>query len=155
MKEVFNGQFIFNPTRPGDIGGTTPANGNFLLVTANFDEIIQATSDTLTAAELRGQQISNYGQGAVDNLQALPTAAEGMHARIMCGTVQGANYFRFQAGATDKIYWNGIAGSDNGYITIAAPAVNAWFDISSFKTGASTYDWEATVGFGNWAAGGP
>ena len=135
-----------------DINGGTVTD---VVLTANFDEIVQAASDTLEVGELRGQQITNFGQGAADNLQGLPTAAEGMSARFICATAQAANYFRVQADTNDKIYWNGTAGADNGYVTIAVPTVAAFFDIWSFQTAAGVWDWWAEVGFGNWAAGGP
>lgn len=121
-------------------------------LTANFDEIIQATSDTLTIAELRGQQISNYGQGASDNLQTLPTAAEGMSFVAMCGTAQGANYYGFQADTSDKFYLDGVAGSDNGIVKIAAPVVGACIYFYTFKTGATTWDWAAITIIGDWVA---
>jgi len=137
---------------PGAIGGTTPANGDFLLLTGNLDEIVQAASDTLGVAELRGQTISNFGQGAADNLQTLPTAAEGMSFLAVCGTAQAANYFGFQADTNDKIYLNGTAGSDNGIVKIAAPVVGAMIYFFTFKTGATSWDWAAITIYGVWVA---
>jgi len=122
-------------------------------IKGNMDEIIQATSDTLTAAELRGTIISNYGQGAANNLQGLPTAAEGMNFIGVCGTAQAAHYFRFQAGATDKIYLDGVAGADNGYVSIAAPVVGSCIYFFTFQTGAGVYDWYAATTVGTWLAG--
>ena len=121
-------------------------------IKGNMDEIIQATSDTLTAAEVRGTIISNYGQGAADNLQTLPTAAEGMNFIGVCGTAQAANYFRFQAGATDKIYLNGVAGADNGSVSIAVPVVGSSIVFYTFQTGAGVYDWGAITVSGLWTA---
>jgi hypothetical protein len=119
----------------------------------DLDEIIQSVSDTLTAAELKGIIISNYGQGASDNLQMLPRAAEGMSFVAVCGTAQDANYFRFQADTNDKIYLDGTAGSDNGYVEIAAPVVGAKIVFFTFQTGANVYDWAATTVSGTWVAG--
>ena len=137
---------------PGAIGGTTPAAGTFTTLSGSMDEIIQASSDTLTAAEVKGSIISNYGQGAADNLQGLPTAAEGMNFIGVCGTAQAANYFRFQAGATDKIYLNGVAGADNGSVSIAVPVVGASIVFYTFQTGAGVYDWGAITVSGLWIA---
>lgn len=134
------------------IGATTPANGDFLLLTGNFDEIVQASSDTLTVAELRGQTISNYGQGAADNLQTLPTAAEGMSFTAVCGTAQASNYFGFKADTNDKFYLDGTAGSDNGIVKIAAPVVGAMIYFYTFQTGATTWDWAALTVSGLWVA---
>ena len=135
------------------IGGTTPAVGTFTTLKGFIDEIVQASSDTLTPAELKGTSISNYGQTTANNLQGLPTAAEGMNFAVVCGTAQGAHYFRFQADTSDKIYLNGTAGSDNGYVEIAAPVVGAMIVFLTFQTGATTFDWIASVVSGTWAAG--
>lgn len=118
-----------------------------------FDEIIQAASDTLTATECKGKQINNYGQAAANNLQALPAAAEGMSFPAVCGTAQAAHYFRFQAAASDKIYLDGVAGSDNGYVSIAVPVVGATIQFFTFQTGASAWDWAAITITGSWIAG--
>lgn len=135
------------------IGGTIPAAGVFTSLKGNMSEIIQAASDTLTVAEMRGVLISNYGQGSSDNLQTLPVAAEGMHFIVICGTAQGSNYFRLQAAANDKIYLEGSAGSDNGYVSIAAPVVGAAIAFFTFQTGAATWDWFANTIYGTWIAG--
>jgi len=128
------------------IGGTIDGTA------IGFNEVIQATSDTLTAAEVKGTQISNYGQGAADNLQALPTAAKGMSFILICGTAQAANYYGVQADTNDKIYLDGTAGSDNGIVKIAAPVVGAAIAFYTFQTGTSTYDWFANSVSGVWIA---
>lgn len=132
---------------PGSIGTTTPG-----IVRGAVDEIIQASSDTLTVAEVKGTQINNYGQGAVDNLQTLPTAAEGMNFMAVCGTAQASNYFGFKADTNDKFYLDGTAGSDNGIVKIAAPVVSAKIYFHTFQTGAATWDWAADTISGAWIA---
>lgn len=129
------------------IGTTTPG-----IVRGAIDEIIQASSDTLTVAEVKSTLISNYGQGAADNLQALPTAEEGMSFMAVCGTAQAANYFGFQADTNDKIYLDGTAGSDNGIVKIAAPVVGAKIYFHTFQTGAGAWDWMADTITGAWVA---
>jgi len=128
----------------GTIISTTQSGG--------FDEVVKASSGSLAVTELRGQVITNYGQGAEDNLQELPTAVEGLHGRFRCGTAQAANYFRAQADTNDKIYLDGVAGADNGSVSIAVPVVGAWISYETFQTGATTWDWIFTTGFGNWVA---
>jgi len=130
------------------IGQTTPA-----IARSNIDEIVKAVSSTLMVAELAGTVISNYGQEAVDNLQALLTAAKGMSFVAVCGTAQASHYFRFQADISDKIYLDGAAGSDNGYVSIAAPVVGAMIVFMAFQTGATTFDWIASTVTGSWVAG--
>ena len=119
---------------------------------ASFQELVQASSDTLAASELRGQQITNFGQGEADNLQTLPTAAEGMSFVLLCGTAQAANYFGVQADTNDKIYLDGTAGSDNGIVKIEVPVVGAKIVFHTFQTGASAFDWIATTVYGTWIA---
>ena len=143
---INTGQIQITPYNPGSVaitGGT---------IAANFDEIIQAASDTLTAAELRGQTINNYDQAAADNLQTLPTAAEGMSFVGVCGTAQAAHYFGFKADTNDKIYLDGTAGSDNGIVKIAAPVVGSMIYFFTFKTGVTSYDWAALTISGVWVA---
>lgn len=132
---------------PPPIGETNPG-----IVRSAFDEIIQASSDILIAAEVKGTIISNYGQGAADNLQTLPTAAEGMSFMAVCGTAQASNYFGFKADTNDKFYLDGTAGSDNGIVKIAAPVVGAKIYFHTFQTGADTYDWGADTITGAWIA---
>lgn len=133
---------------PGEIGLVVPD-----LMRGNIDELVQATSDTLVAAEVAGTIISNYGQSTANNLQELPTAAEGMSFIGMCGTAQAAHYFRFQADTSDKIYLDGVAGSDNGYVSLAVPVVGALLYFFTFQSGASVFDWAAITISGNWVAG--
>jgi len=131
------------------VGGT----GDFDKLTGGMEEIIKASSGALSGKDLRGPILSNYGQGAANNLQTLPTAEEGMSFVAVCGTAQGAHYFRFQADTSDKIYLDGVAGSDNGYIEIAAPAVGGMIVFMTFRTGASTFDWIAVTISETWVAG--
>ncbi len=145
-------------TPAGDAGMTYNKTTDTLTVgkmRGGISEICQPTSDSLTAEELKGTIINNYGQGAANNLQSLPTAAEGMSFLVICGTAQAANYFRFQADTNDKIYLDGVAGADNGYVTIAAPVVGSVILLYTFRTGETSYDWFANTVSGAWAAGGP
>jgi len=119
---------------------------------ALFNEIIQATSDTLSIAEVSGMQINNFGQAAADNLQTLPTAAEGMSFTLVCGTAQAANYFGVQADTNDKVYLDGVVGADNGIVKIAVPVVGAKIVFSTFQTEGAAWDWMAATVYGNWVA---
>jgi len=131
------------------VGGT----GDFGTLTGGTEEIVKASSGALSGKDLRGAIITNYGQGAANNLQALPAAAKGMSFVAVCGTAQGAHYFRFQADTSDKIYLDGAAGSDNGYVEIAAPVVGGMIVFMTFQTGAATFDWIAVTIAETWIAG--
>lgn len=141
MPEILDGVKI--------VGGT----GDFDTLKGGMEEIVKASSSSLSAKSLRGTIITNYGQGAANNLQALPTAAEGMSFVAVCGTAQGAHYYRFQADTSDKIYLDGTAGSDNGYVEIAAPVVGGMIVFMAFQTGATTFDWIAVTIAETWVAG--
>lgn len=117
-----------------------------------FEQITQAATDTLTAAEVSGTVISNYGQEA-ENTQTLPAAAAGYNGMVIIGTA-GAGAFHLKAGAGDKIYLDGTALDDGDKVSIATPAVGNYFSFWSFQTGASSYDWIVTTGAGTLTDGG-
>ena len=114
-------------------------------------EIVKSSTATLTAAEVSGTIINNYGQSA-DAVLTLPTAAKGMNILVVLGTTV-AKYYRIKAGTNDKIYLAGTGGTDNGYVGIASATIGASISFAAFQTGTSTYDWMATVVSGTWAAG--
>lgn len=125
-----------------------PSNISFFLSSRN--EVIQSSSDTLIVTELYDTIINNYGQGASNNLQVLPTAVEGLSFIAVCGTAQAAHYFGFQADTSDKVYLDGVAGSDNEGVQIAVPVVGTCIYWYTFQTGAGAYDWFANTIHGNW-----
>ena len=114
-------------------------------------EIIKTATGDLTAVEISGTLINNYGQAA-DVVLTLPVAVSGLSFMVVCGTTV-ANYYRIKANINDKIYLDGTAGADNGYVGIASAAVGATITFMAFQTGAEAYDWIATVISGNWVAG--
>lgn len=136
-------------TAPQPIGETTPNTIRGL----NKEILKTASADSpLTAAECSGTIVNNYGMTDADCLIALPTAAAGLGFLVVLGAAR-AKYFRLQAGATDKIYLNGVAGSDNGYVGIAAAVVGASISFFCFQTGAGAYDWYGVTVSGLWVAG--
>lgn len=107
-----------------------------------------STSKTLTNVEVTNTIISDVGMtGAVD-LQ-LPTAAAGMNFLLQCGCTD-TSLWRIRAGATDKIYLNGVAGADHGYVGLSTHAIGAYLAVWSIQTAAGVWDWNAVVGSGNW-----
>ena len=120
--------------------------------TITYNEIIKAATGTLTAAECSETIINNYGQSA-ENTQTLPAATEGLSGTIVIGTA-GAGAFHLKAGASDKIYLDGVALDDGDKVSLATPAVGNFFSFFSFQTGAAAYDWMVITGFGVLTDGG-
>lgn len=110
------------------------------------DEIIQATSDTLTISEVSGVQINNYGQTA-ENTQTLPAAAKGLYGQVAIATA-GAGAFHLKAGASDKIYLDGVALDDGDKASLATPAVGDFFSFYAFQNGVGVFDWIVISGVG-------
>jgi hypothetical protein len=118
-------------------------------------EVIAATSATLTAAQVRGNVINNYGQGAADNVQTCPTAAQGMgFVGVVGQDTASGDKFCFRAGTNDKIYLNGVAGSDNGYVCLTDPAIGNMITCFTFQVGASAFDWRCSTS-DSWNTTGP
>jgi len=121
-------------------------------ISAKIATITQPATDTLTELECSGTQISNYGQSA-ENTQTLPTAAAGLNGVVVIGTA-GTGAFHLKAGATDKIYLDGIAMADAEKVSLATPSIGDFFSFTAFQTGAAAYDWIIRTGEGVIANGG-
>lgn len=117
-----------------------------------IDEDVEAATDTLTVSQCSGGLINNYGQTA-DITLTLPAAAAGMHFTVILGTTV-AKYFRLDPASGDSIYLGGTTTGDGKYVGIASAVVGAAISFVAFKTGASTYDWFASIAAGSWVAEG-
>ena len=109
----------------------------------------------LTAAECSGTIVSNYGMTDADCTIDLPTAAEGLAFVCILPTVR-ARYFRLccPAAQADKIYLNGTAGSDDGFVVVySGYATASSCSIFTFKASDGGYDWFCIPLFGTWVAG--
>lgn len=115
------------------------------------NEIIQATTDTLTAAEVKGTIINNYGQSAA-NTQTLPAASMGLNALFVLSTIGNAFHVDVQAG--DKFYLDGVALDNGDKISCSTPVVGDRLSVIAVQTGASSYDWLALSIQGIWTDGG-
>ena len=122
-------------------------------------EVDGSASATLTAAQVSGTIVTNYGQAASDVALTLPTAAAGYHALFNVGTAQ-SNKWGVRAGTNDKIYLlasDGTisAGSDNGYARMTAAQIGQSFACWTIKTGSSAWDWQCkavSIGTSTFAA---
>ena len=93
-----------------------------------------------------------YNSSSVNVTVTLPTAAAGMNFIAVVGTAQAANTWKIKAGTNDKIYFDGVAGTDNQSV-YCTPAVGNYITFATFRTGASAWDWIARTGYGTWTAG--
>lgn len=103
------------------------------------------TSTDLTAAQVTGSQISNYGQADVDTYLIAPTAADGMDFVATVGTAR-AKKWCFEAAANDLIYLIGAdgtitAGSNGDAVCFDNAVVGQAFTCWTIKTGSSAWDW--------------
>lgn len=125
-------------------------------IRAKFDEDLEPATDSISVNQCAGGVINNIGQDAAnaDITLTLPAAAEGYHFTVVLGDAQ-ANFFKILTlnSANDKIYLDGVAGTDDGYVSIAAAVVGACIQFFTFQTAAGVYDWYACTVSGAWVAG--
>jgi len=114
------------------------------------NEVIKSSTATLTTAEVTGTIINNYGQSE-DVTLTLPAAANGLTFMVVLGT-EVAKYFHIEPNANDKIYLNGTAGADGGYVGVSSAKAGNAISFTSFQTGTDTYDWLAVSIAGDWSA---
>ncbi len=112
-------------------------------------EYIEPATCTLTALELEGNIVNNYGQ--TDNaIYWLPVASGGQKVDIVCGSaVVGKNLYIVPVTATEKVYLNGTEG-DAGEGIACTPVCGNRLEIISFKTAANAWDWLVVTEVGTW-----
>jgi hypothetical protein len=133
---------------PPNIGLTAVGIGQFKL-----NEMNVSATGNISAQQCSGSIVNNFGQ-ANDAAPVLPAAAAGLNCTFILGTTV-AKYYRVTAGAGDKIYLDGVAGSDTGYVGVASATIGYALSCLTFQTGASAYDWYCAGISGPWVAAGP
>lgn len=119
--------------------------------TGIFVEIISPSSATLSVEQVSGTVLNNFGQIA-DAVEQLPAIEAGLGFTVILGTTV-AKYYRLQAATNDKIYLNGTAGSNNGYIGISSAAAAATIEFKAFQTDTGKWSWFAKTLTDTWVAG--
>lgn len=114
-------------------------------------ELIVSASGTLSSEYCYGAQIGNIGQTDNVNL-TLGTPTTEMSFFTILGLTVSGKYFRFTPDANTSIFLDGTTTGDGKYVQIAEATKGAVIQFSSFKTGASAYDWFATGISGAWTA---
>jgi hypothetical protein len=142
-----------NPVKldsPPAMGETAPNT-----IRGKNKEIFVTASGSLIAAQCSGTIISNYGMTDADCIIDLPTAAVGLAFLCVLPAVR-ARYFRLRcpSARSDKIYLDGIAGADDGYVGVASGYTTlAAISMVAVKASDGNYDWFATTITGGWIAG--
>jgi len=119
-------------------------------VQGSVTEVIKTETGTLSAADVTGTILNNYGQ-TDDVTLTLPTAAAGLTFLCVLGTTV-AKYFRLKAGTNDKIYLSGSAGADNEYVGTTSATAGASISFSTFQVDTNAWDWIAVIVSGTWVA---
>ena len=138
--------------QPTGTGLTVRQTSSTLITPAiTAPEIDGSTAFALSAAQVSRTIINNYGQAAADINLTLPTAVAGMTFIAICGTTQGANYWRFTSGSAN-IYANVGAGLVSGktYVSNTSPVAGDRMSCFTFKTGAAAWSWMCGVSEGVW-----
>ncbi len=112
-------------------------------------EIIKTATGNLTAAELSGAVINNYGQTA-DCALTLPAAAEGLYFTVSLGTTVANKYYRIIPASGETIALDGSSTGANKYVQLASAAKYSTIQFFTIQTGATTYEWQAVSSIGNW-----
>ena len=140
---------VLVPATPVAIGETTP---NTIRGLNKEVYKVNTAASPLTAVECSGTIVSNYGMTDAGCAITLPAAAEGLAFVCILPAVR-AQYFRLNAGAGDKIYLNGVAGTDAEYIGVASGyATGTSISMFCFKASDGSFDWFAIPLFGTWSA---
>jgi len=116
-----------------------------------INERIIPSSYLLDKPEIRKNIINNYGQ-TEDVTLTLTYANVGASFIVILGTTVN-KYFRLKARSGDKIYLDGIPGSNAGYVGVTSAVAGNAIAFMTFKTGDDNYDWYAMTMSGNWTAG--
>jgi hypothetical protein len=140
---------ITDAASPPAIGETAPNT----IRGKNVEIYKTASADSpLTAAQVGGTIVSNYGMTDADCVISLPTAALGYSFVLILPAVR-ARYFKLRADTNDKFYLSGVAGSDNGYVGVASGYVTGVAcSFFTFKASDGGFDWFAIPIFGSWVA---
>lgn len=109
-------------------------------------EIFKTSTGTLKVSEVAGTTINNTGQSAA-NTQTLPTCAASLSASIVLPE-SGVGDFHLKAGASDKIYRDGVPQDNGDKISTTPSATNTTTGViySFYDAKTSKYNWQFVSG---------
>ena len=114
--------------------------------------VIAATNTTLTETQVMGTVINNYG-AASNLIYTLPVGSANMSSFLFVAGSTYADFQRFLSQAPNKIYLDGVAGANAGYVQVPTVAVDNKITCFTFQTGAAVWDWTCSTVSGAWVAG--
>ena len=129
----------------GNPHGTTAAQVG--AASATITTVDGHATGSLSAAQVSATRIHNVGQNNTACDLTIPTCVAGYGCIVRVAETSTAAW-RFKAGASDKFFLNGVAGSDAGYIGFPLPTLGNCMIIEGDENGAGI-DWFATVVSGN------
>lgn len=96
-------------------------------------EVVAATAKEFTLAELSGTFITNEGQVATANIihTTVALVAGLQWSVIITETLDPAKYWQLTVPLGHSILWNGVMGTNNGYVRFTAAVMG---DVAHFKT---------------------
>lgn len=133
-----------------DVTASEPSysNTDWAYATPLIQNITKTVNGTLLTGECNNSFIDNYGQPAPMAL-VLPTAIKGLGFVFQVST-GGAGAIYMSPASTDKIYLDGVAFADGGYISHLVPVVGDYITLWTFQTGPTSWDWIANSGPNAW-----
>lgn len=112
---------------------------NLVTPTMTTTPIVVATSGVLSAAQVTGTLLNNYGM-TLDNTQTLPAIFANAGFDFIAGATV-AKYFRIDPNASDIICLDKVCGLAGKYIGWASIAEGDAVSCRAVQTGAAAYKW--------------
>jgi hypothetical protein len=112
----------------------------------------QNASGSLQDYKVRDGLVDNYGQGSANTI-TLPAASAGQRFRFTA-TTAGFGAVNIKPAAGEVIILNGTTLVADHKATLATPVVGDALFCYSFRSGASTYEWNCRAEGGTWTDGG-
>lgn len=133
----------FGPTKRSGLTSADLANYALKLPPV----VTAAVSGNLSAAQVSGTFITNYGQ-TVANVQGLPPAVAGMSFELLVETV-GMGAVSLDPNASEVVVLDGTSLTGGNKVTLATPALGDRITFRCLQNGT----WYATAGQGTWTDG--
>ena len=139
-----------NLAAPGAIGETTPGT-----IRGLNKEIFITSSRAITAPEMAGTIINNYGMTDSNCAGTLAACSTGMNFVVIVGTERIGRTFKItpKQSPAEVIYLNGTALTAGYSVQLASTTpIGSAISFMAFETTGATWAWFATSIIGSWVA---